>query len=196
MIIKEKVTTTVLGFCLLFCLLIAACAPSGEVRSSGGTSGDSGRDRDEAAAWSKVPEVLNATNEMREVMKAKVADREVVAVLQWRAFNGRRDALQATWYGDMGSPPPTYVVESLLISMDGRGLMVPMAQTRYLCSQWMNDTARLGLYLKGENLCIYVTVGDGSDAWVASYIINPDTGAMLSHSVERASAFRKRVKLR
>ncbi len=194
--IKEIVTTTMLGFCLLFCLLIAACAPSGGVRSSGGTSGDPGRDRDEAAVWSKVPEVLNATNEMREVMKAKVADREVVAVLQWRAFNGRRDALQATWYGDMGSPPPTYVVESLLISMDGRGLMVPMAQTRYLCSQWMNDTARLGLYLKGENLCIYVTVGDGSDAWVASYIINPDTGALLSHSVERASAFRKRVKLR
>ena len=50
MMIKEKVTTTMLGFCLLFCLLIAACAPSGGVRSSGGTSGDPGRDRDEAAA--------------------------------------------------------------------------------------------------------------------------------------------------
>lgn len=189
---KDIVTTTILRFCLLFCLLVAACAPSGGVSSSG----DPGRDQDEAVVWSKVQEVVNATNEMREVMKAKVADREVVAVLQWRAFNGRGDALQATWYGDMGSPPPTYVVESLLISMDGRGLMVPMAQTRYLCSQWMNDTARLGLYLKGKNLCLYVTVGDGSDAWAASYIINPDTGALLSHSVERASAFRKRVKLR
>ena len=60
----------------------------------------------------------------------------------------------------------------------------------------MNDAARLGLYLKGENLCIHVTVGDGSDAWIASYIINPDTGALLSHSVERASIFQKRVKLR
>ena len=179
---------------------MAACAPSGGVNSaggiSGGLSGSLGYNRDESAVWSKVPEVMNATNEMREVMKAKVATREVVAVLQWRAFNGRRDALQASWYGDMGSPPPTYVAESLLISIDGRGLMVPAAQTRYLCSQWMNDTARLGLYLKGENLCIHVTVGDGSDAWIASYIINPDTGALLSHSVERASVFRKRVKLR
>jgi len=50
--------------------------------------------------------------------------------------------------------------------------------------------------LKGKNLCLYVTVGDGSDAWAASYIINPDTGALLSHSVERASVFQKRVKLR
>ena len=194
--IKEIVTTVMLGFCLL----MAACAPSGGVNSSGGISGglsgSLGYNQDESAVWSKVPEVMNATNEMREVMKAKVASREVVAVLQWRAFNGRRDALQAAWYGDMGSPPPTYVAESLLISIDGRGLMVPAAQTRYLCSQWMNDAARLGLYLKGENLCIYVTVGDGSDAWIASYIINPDTGALLSHSVERASVFRKRVKLR
>jgi len=132
--------------------------------------------------WSKVPESANMVGDMREVMKAKVGDRDVVAVLQWRPYNGRQDALQTTWYGDMDSPPPTYVAESLLISVNGRGLMVPSAQTRYLCSQWMNSNPRLGLYLRGSNLCIYITVGDDSDAWCASYIVNPETGALVSHN--------------
>jgi|GEM_PF-950913 hypothetical protein len=187
---KNRTILAILGLCLV----MSACSPTGVGNSPSGSSPSS--DSSEAAAWSKVAELTNESNDMREVMKAKVGDRDVVAVLQWRPYNGRRDALQATWYGDMNSPPPTYVAESLIISVNGRGLMVPSSQTRYLCSQWMNTNPRLGLYLKGSSLCIYVTVGDGSDAWCASYIVNPETGALVSHNVERASKFHRKTKLR
>ena len=187
---KERSILVVLGVSVI----MSACSPTGGNNSSSNIS--SGPDPDEVAAWSKVPEITNMAGDMRDVMKAKVGDRDVVAVLQWRPYNGRRDALQTTWYGDMGSPPPTYVAESLLISVNGRGLMVPSAQTRYLCSQWMNSSPRLGLYLRGSNLCVYVTVGDGSDSWCASYIVNPETGALVSHKVERAAKFHRKTKLR
>ncbi len=181
-------------------VIMAACSPSNVNHSPSGTGTiigtGSSSDRIEAAIWRKVPGITNIASDMREVMKAKVADRDVVAVLQWRPYNGRRDAMQSTWYGDMGSPPPTYVVESLLISVDGRGLMVPSAQTRYLCSQWMNNNPQLGLYMVGSNLCIYITLGDGSDAWCASYVVNPATGALVSHNVDRASKFQRKTKLR
>ena len=190
--ITERGLVLRLGLGLGICLLATACAPTGVSNSSGGSGSSS--DRGQAVVWSEVPEVVNMANDMREVMKAKIGSSEVVAVLQWRAYNGRRDALQTTWYGDMKSPPPTYVVESLLISVDGRGLMVPAAQTRYLCSQWMNNTPRLGLYLKGEDLCIYITLGDGSDAWCASYIVNLESGALISHQVESQRAFHRAVK--
>ena len=187
---KNRSILIVLGISVI----MTACTPTGVNQPSSGTS--SGSNRDESMVWSKVPESANMVGDMREVMKAKVGDRDVVAVLQWRPYNGRQDALQTTWYGDMDSPPPTYVAESLLISVNGRGLMVPSAQTRYLCSQWMNSNPRLGLYLRGSNLCIYITVGDDSDAWCASYIVNPETGALVSHNVERASKFHRRTKLR
>lgn len=147
-------------------------------------------------AWRQVPEVAHVVSDMREVLKAKVAEGEVAAVLQWRPFNGVKDAYQAVWYGDMGTPPPTYVVQSLIISIDGRGVMVPEAKTRYLCSQWMNDNPRLGLCMRGEDLCVFVRLGDGSQAWVASYIVNAQTGALLSHEVQDARSFRKAVRIR
>lgn len=176
------------------CLMaMVACSPSAYKAPP---AGGAGRLPAKGGDFSKVPEVSNIVNDMREVLKAKVAESEVVAVLQWRPFNGLKDAYQAVWYGDMGTPPPSYVVQSLIISIDGRGLMVPEAKTRHLCSQWMNDNPRLGLYMRGEDLCVFVRLGDGTQAWVASYIVNAQTGALLSHEVEDARSFRKAVRIR
>jgi len=172
--------------------ILAGCAPS----TGGGPSEGITRDPGKAEVWHDVLGAVNTVDDMREVMKVKVGEREVVAVLQWRRFNPQRDALQAIWYGDMGAPPPMYVAESLLVSMDGRGLMIPASKTHYLCSQWMNANPRMGLYLRGTDLCVYVDVGDGSKAFSASYIINPDSGTLVAHRVEDRKAFHKAVKRR
>lgn len=173
-------------------VLLAGCAPSTGERPNGGAAGDPSK----AEVWHDVFGAVNIVDDMREVMKVKVGEREVVAVLQWRHFNAQRDALQREWYGDMGAPPPRYVAESLLVSVNGRGLMLPSSKTGYLCSQWMNDNPRMGLYLRGTDLCVYVDVGDGSNAYSASYIINPDTGTLVAHRVENRKAFHKAVKRR
>ncbi|MGB2186923.1 MAG: hypothetical protein ACPH5P_09645 [Akkermansiaceae bacterium] len=185
----ERLKAAVLSACFV---ALAACSP---VVKAPPVSGG-GRLPAKAGDFSKVPEVSHVMDDMREVLKAKVGNNEVVAMLQWRPYNGLKDAYQNVWYGDMGSPPPVYVAQSLIISINGRGLMVPDAKTRYLCSQWMNDNPRLGLYLRGEDLCVFVRLGDGSQAWVASYIVNPQTGALLAHQVQDARSFRKAVRIR
>ena len=171
-------------------VLLEGCAPSTGDRPSDGSTSNATK----SEVWHDVLGAVNMVDDMREIMKVKVGEREVVAVLQWRRFDAQRDALQAVWYGDMGAPPPLYVAESLLVSMDGRGLMIPTSKTRYLCSQWMNANPRMGLYLRGTDLCVYVDVGDGSKAYTASYFINPNTGTLVAHRVENRKAFHKAVK--
>jgi len=176
---------TLLGLCAL----VAACVTSGAGSSGSNMASGSGQ----AVAWKKVTGVTSTVNGMREVMKVKVDGRDVVAVLQWRSYNAAVDGAVTRWYGDMGSPPPKFVVDSLLISIDGRGVIVPNTKTRYLCSQWMNGLAHLGLYLKGKDLCIYLDVGDGAEAWSASYILNPATAALLSHNVQDGPSFHNAI---
>ena len=53
----------------------------------------------------------------------------------------------------------------------------------------MNDVKHLGAYQSGEHLNIYVNVGDGSEAWTASYIIHLDTGALVSHKMYEGPEF-------
>jgi hypothetical protein len=175
------------------CAMVVACAPETEPLPRGSASAE--RIQTEPGVWSQVPGVVSTINEMREVMKAKVGENEVAAALQWRPFNARRDLAQAIWYGDMGSPPPSYVVDSLLVSIDGRGLMVPASKTRYLCSQWMSADPRLGLCLRGKDLCVYVNVGEGRKAWSALYVIDPETLALVDHRVETTRSFRKAANL-
>jgi hypothetical protein len=171
-------------------VILAGCAPSTGGHSIEGITNQPSK----TEVWHDVLGAVNMVDDMREIMKVKVGEREVVAVLQWRRFDAQRDALQAVWYGDMGAPPPLYVADSLLVSMDGRGLMIPTSKTRYLCSQWMNANPRMGLYLRGTDLCVYVDVGDGSKAYTASYFINPNTGTFVAHRVENQKAFHKAVK--
>ena len=169
--------------------LVVSCATTGTgTRAVGITSS-----ANQPGEWKKVAGVSNTVSGAREVMKAKVHGKEVVAVLQWRPYNTAMDGMITKWYGDMGSPPPRHVVQSLLISVDGRGLMVPASKTRYLCSQWMNDPARMGLYLKGGNLCVYLDLGDGAESWTASYIVNPATAALVAHYVDDGPTFHNAV---
>ncbi|MEJ6571244.1 MAG: hypothetical protein QNL01_15305 [Akkermansiaceae bacterium] len=163
---------TILGACAV----LTSCGSTG----GGGTSGGGTAPKE---TWKKVPGVTNSVTGEREVMKASVGGKDVVAVLSWRDYSAKRDGAVTKWYGDMASPPPKFVVETLLISIDGKGMIVPQSKTRYMASQWMNGVSHLGLYLKGKNLCVYMNVGDGAESWTASYVVNPSTGALVSHSV-------------
>ena len=119
-----------------------------------------------------------------EVMKCKVDGRELVAVLRWRNYNAKLDGAVKKWYGDMATPPPKFVVESLSVSIDGRGLVIPKSKVRYLASQWMNTQTSLGLNQRGKQLRVLVDVGDGAEAWTASYVINPSSLTLISHTVK------------
>jgi len=114
-------------------------------------------------------------------------------VLSWRDYSAKLDAAVPKWYGDMASPPPKFVAQSLMISIDGKGMSVHQSKTRYLASQWMNESKSLGLVMKGSNLCVFVNVGDGAESWTATYVVNPSTGALVFHAVEDRSEFHNRL---
>lgn len=169
------------------CALLSSCASTG---GGGGTASGSGQAA--AESWKAVSGVTTTVNGKREVMKATVDDQEVVAMLTWRDYSEKLDGAVTKWYGDMGSPPPKFVAESLMISIDGKGTIVPQSKIRYLASQWMNESESLGLVMKGENLCVFVNLGDGGEAWVAAYVVNPSTGELVSHELEDGPAFHNR----
>ncbi|MCP5536826.1 MAG: hypothetical protein H7A51_11430 [Akkermansiaceae bacterium] len=177
---------TVLGMCAV----LTSCGSTG-----GGGRGGAARGGSDAAAvsWKAVSGVTTTVDGMREVMKATVNDQEVVAMLTWRDYSARLDGTVTKWYGDMASPPPKFVAESLIISIDGKGVIVPQSKTRYLASQWMNESKHLGLVMKGDKLCVFVNLGDGGESWTASYVVDPATGALVSHAVEDGPAFHNRL---
>ena len=169
------------------CALLTSCGSTGGGGSGGGGAAGGGQKTTES--WKLVTGLTNTVTGKREVMKASVDGKDVVAVLSWRDYSAKRDGAVTKWYGDMASPPPKFVVESLSISIDGKGMIVPQSKTRYMASKWMNGVSHLGLYLKGKNLCFYMDVGDGAEAWTASYVVDPTTRTILSHDVEDASEF-------
>lgn len=175
---------TVLGICAV----LTSCGSTG-----GGGGSTTGGGETAPVSWKAISGVTTTVTGKREVMKATVGDKEVVAMLTWRDYSKKRDGAVTKWYGDMASPPPKFVVESLIISIDGRGAIVPQSKSRYLASQWMNGTKHLGLVRKDKNLCVFVNVGDGAEGWTASYVVNPSTGALISHEVEDGPEFHNRL---
>jgi len=164
------------------CNLLSSCGSTAT-----GTSGSRhGGEGTQQGAWKEVPGVTVTSQDggSREVLKATVNGREVMAALSWRNYNAKLDGAVRKWYGDMASPPPKYVVESLTISIDGRGLVIPKSKVRYLASQWMNDSTSLGLNQRGSQLRLLVDVGDGAEGWTATYVIDPSTLTLVSHAVE------------
>jgi len=125
----------------------------------------------------------------REVIKASVNGREIIAVLTWRPYRADLDGKIATWHGDMTRPPPRFVVDSLALTVDGSTLPIPRSRTRSLCSQWKPELPSLKLFTSGNNLGLAVDVGDGAASWTSSYILNPATLSLLSHQVEDGPAF-------
>ncbi|MBT8045380.1 MAG: hypothetical protein KJO79_10555 [Verrucomicrobiae bacterium] len=174
--------------------VIGVCAVLTSCGSTGGGGGNGGGGGQAApVSWKTVPGVTTTVNGMREVMKAKVDGKEVVAMLTWRNYSQKLDGAVTKWYGDMGTPPPKFVVDSLLISIDGKGTIVPKSKSRYLASQWMNGSKSLGLVMKNKNLCVFVNVGDGGESWTASYEVNPSTGSLISHEVVDGPEFHNRL---
>ena len=128
----------------------------------------------------------------REVMKASVNGREIVAILAWRPYRADLDGKVETWFGDMTRPPPRFVVESLALTVDGTTLTIPKSRTRPLCSQRATlepQFPKLELFTSGSNLGLTVGVGDGAESWTASYLIDPATLTLLSHQVEDGPTF-------
>ncbi|BDS06848.1 hypothetical protein NT6N_18880 [Oceaniferula spumae] len=158
------------------CLSLASfsCAPTPAEKPEAARS---------TAATTGITPVSHTVTGKLEVMKFTSSGKEVIVTLQWRDYSNIIDPQVPKWYGDMGRPPAKYVVKSLTVSVDGKGIVIPEANYRYLASQWMNDVKHLGVYKSGNNLNIYVNVGDGAAGWTASYVINPAAGTLVSHQV-------------
>lgn len=170
------------GMCGLLAGLLVACAPSG----GGGASGTgSGAGAEPAAAPWKDVEVRRSATAAGGQLQAKVDGHEVVAMLKWRPYNPAVDGSVSQWYGDMGSPPPAFVVDSLQLSVDGRGVRIAKSQYRYLCAKTIHGVSvdALSLNQQGKKLRLLVDVGDGGEGWTAVYEFDPSKGALLSHRV-------------
>lgn len=174
--------------------LLAACAPveqEGQINSAA----DSQRKIRVASKhpgntrFRPVQDVSRRVTGDREVLKAAVNGRNLVAVLSWRPYHADLDGQVKTWYGDMGEPPPRFVVDSLRLTVDQRTVRIPWARTRSLCSQWKPKLPSLSLLTSGSNLGLTVSVGDGAESWTSSYLINPTSLRLLSHQVEDGPTF-------
>lgn len=141
------------------------------------------------ASMKGITKVSHTVEGMLEVMKLEADGKEIIVALEWRKYSNITDIEVPKWYGDMGRPPAKYVVKSLTVSVDGKGVSIPEANYRYLASQWMNGVEHLGVYNSGKNLNIYVNVGDGAEGWTSSYVISPATGTLVSHKVYDGPAF-------
>lgn len=170
-----------------FVLFVASCDPTTTKKPAGSTAEQA------PAVMKEVPGADSTLSGPREILRAKSGSKEVMAVLTWRPYDAAKDASIAKWYGDMSTPPPKFVVDSLIISVDGRGTLVPRSKFGYLCSQWSNASKSLGLVTHGNNLCVYVNVGDGAEAWTASYVISSSTGSLISHQVHDGPEFHNRI---
>jgi hypothetical protein len=177
---------------LSICALVAACAPTGAGNSGGGDAGQPGAD----GPWSKVTGVARKTNAMGGELVAKVDGREVVAVIQWRNYDPAKDGSVTKWYGDMGSPPPSFVVDNLIIAVDGKGVSVPKSKYRYLSTTVMNEYSAnpLNLNKQGGKLRLLVDVGDGAESWTAAYVFDPAAGSLLSHHVSDGPTLHNQIK--
>jgi hypothetical protein len=180
----KKLILVALPALVLFC---ASCDPNAGKKQNKPVDGQA------AVMMKVVPNATSSIDGPREIMKAKVDGKNVIAVLIWRPYDAAKDGSVVKWYGDMGTPPPKFVVDSLIISVDGRGTMVPRSKYGYLCSQWPNASKSLGLVTHGKNLCIYVNVGDGAEGWTASYVVNPSTGSLVSHQMQDGPEFHNQV---
>ncbi len=136
-----------------------------------------------------VRQLSRRVNGDREILKASVDGRKLVAVLSWRPYHADLDGQVPKWFGDMNRRPPRFVVDSLTLTVDGKAFRIPWSRTRVLCSQWSPKKACLLLYTSGKNVGLTVDVGDGSEAWTSSYLIDPATLRLLSHEVEDCAAF-------
>lgn len=158
--------------------LVAACAPS--------TGGSRGGDAEPAQRWNSVKGVVEKTTAMGGEIIAKSEGREIFAVIKWRNYDAARDASVSKWYGDMGSPPPSYVVDSLVLAVDGKGIPIPKSKFRYLSTTVMNEYSAnpMSFNQQGKKWRLIVDVGDGAESWSAVYVFDPSAGTLLSHSVE------------
>lgn len=179
----KKLLFTVIGSAI--CLLVSCHQISGV---------NSGTPSNAVSQMTVVPGVDHQISGAREIMRAKFDDKDVVAVLSWRPYDIGTDTSVSRWYGDMGTPPPKLVVDSLIISVDGRGAVVPRAMFGYLCSQRNSISKSMGLVTHGENICVYIDLGDGAEGWTASYVIDPSTGILISHHVQDGPKFHNKIK--
>lgn len=165
-------------------LALAACAPQGGDQDEGKQESEVG-----GGPWKQVDAVKRADVLGGELV-AKVAGREVVAVISWRAYDRQKDGAVGKWYGDMGLAQPDYVVDRLVVAVDGKGLSIPSSKYRNLCSIGMNDSKAnpMSLNQQGGKLRLLVDVGDGGEGYSSVYILDPAAGKLVAHYVDSGPA--------
>ena len=137
--------------------------------------------------WHQVKETRAAgKNSFEGSVSGMVAGKKVVAEIKWRAYNPAVDAKVKEWYGDMASPPPSYVVSSLKLSFDGKEVPIAKEKYRGLCSKWEPEEKgeRMDLHRKEDKFRLVVNLGDGGESWASVYEVNVNTGKLISHRLD------------
>ncbi len=123
--------------------------------------------------------------ELRETATAKVDGRLIEVALTWRDYRSPSDDFQKIWYGDMGTGRPTFVAESLKLSVDGEMINIPRSKYKRLASQWPPSDGRgFELSRKDAQLRLEIHVGDGAHAWTAGYDFDPAAKILIGSSMK------------
>lgn len=162
-----------------FCVVLGACAPTG-----GGGAQRVGGAGEAEVTWSEVPGVTHKALPMGSELVAKVDGREVVAVTQWRIYDPTKDAGVKQWQGNEGGSLPVYVMDSLVLAVDGKGVSLPKSSYRNLGAMMVSASVAPAISISQheKKLRLMVDGRKGGLGWTASYVFDPAAGKLLSHS--------------
>ncbi|SHK09651.1 hypothetical protein SAMN02745181_3250 [Rubritalea squalenifaciens DSM 18772] len=135
--------------------------------------------------WRDAKEVNRVNKGLAGTVTYQIYDHKATASLSWRKYDATKDANIKEWVGDMGTPPPAYVLDKLTLSVDGASIAVPKSKYQFICSQWKPNGAGNTHFIQRDGLgCLLVTVGDGGEAYSVVYVFDPVKKTLVYHSVE------------
>jgi len=158
---------------LLFCgFVIAACS-----------SGPGGGGEVTTGPWNRLA-TSYSKNGMIRTAKTTAGGHVVEATMVWRPYRAATDGSVASWYGDMGRPPPIYVVQQLTISVNGNPVSIPPSAYRSYCTQWEPLGEGIEFFKRGSTYRLLLSLGDGAEAWAGYFDFVPGSPVLKAQGTK------------
>ena len=154
---------------LILGLVNAAC--------SGGAGGTAG------GPWQSIP-TNSAVSGLTESATTSTAGHQLVAKVVWRPYDATADAAVSSWYGDMGTPPPKFVVRQVSLSVDGTPVTIPPAAYRGYASQGTPTEHSLKFFQRGSTYRLVIHLGDGGESWAGYFDVVPGSDGLKARGTE------------
>lgn len=162
--------------------LFTSCTPPAKVDYFGETLTEFPK-----PTWHDAKQISRVDEGKTGSITYQIYDHKATAELSWRKYDAARDGQIKEWYGDMTTPPPAYVLDKLTLSVDGTPIPIPESKYRYMASQWKQNASGNTHFIMRDGLgCLLVTVGDGGEAYSATYVFDPVKKTLVHHSIEDA----------